>query len=107
MDPSRKTILLFWRANMRHPLLFFSTCLSWLSGMTLQRLILALIVSKALNRLVEVYQEPSGNYWHIFMPYILTFIAVAALSQVFIDLGLFLLSKLNTTFAHQRVVALG
>ena len=101
MDPSRKTILLFWRANMRHPLLFFSTCLSWLSGMTLQRLILALIVSKALNRLVEVYQEPSGNYWHIFMPYILTFIAVAALSQVFIDLGLFLLSKLETRVRPQ------
>lgn len=96
MDPSRKTILLFWRANMRYPLLFFSTCFGWLAGMTLQRLILALIASKALNRLVAVYQSNTTDYWHIFTPYIVAFVIVAILAQVLIDGGLYLLSKLET-----------
>jgi len=96
MDPSRKTILLFWRANMRYPLLFFSTCLSWLAGMTLQRLVLALIVSKALNRLVAVYQTNTTDYWHIFTPYIVAFVLVAIAAQALIDSGLYLLSKLET-----------
>lgn len=96
MDPSRKTILLFWRANMRYPGLALSTCFSWLAGMTLQRLILALIVSKALNRLVAAYNEHTTNYWHIFTPYIVWFVVVAILAQVLIDFGLYLLSKLET-----------
>jgi ATP-binding cassette subfamily B protein len=96
MDPSRKTILLFWRANMRYPALALSTCLSWLAGMTLQRLILTLIVSKALNRLVAVYHEQTTNYWHIFTPYIVWFVIVAIAAQVLIDFGLYLLSNLET-----------
>jgi hypothetical protein len=96
MDPSRKTILLFWRANMRYPLLFFSTGLSWLAGMTLQRLILALIASRALNRLVAAYQSNTTDYWHIFTPYIVAFAITAIVAQMLIDGGLYLLSKLET-----------
>ncbi|MGF7229441.1 MAG: ABC transporter ATP-binding protein [Candidatus Saccharibacteria bacterium] len=96
MNSSQKTLVLFWRENMRHPLLFLGTCASWLTGMTLQRLFLTLLASKALNRLIAVHTQAHVNYWHEFGPYLFGFLVIGLLAQVFIQLGLHGLTRLET-----------
>lgn len=99
MNPSQKVLLLFWRENMRRPRLFIGTCLSWLTGMTLQKLILALITAKAINKLVQLHAagNHTTDYWSVFWPYLALFIATAIIAQGLIDFGLYLLSRLETT----------
>ncbi len=96
MNSSRKTLLLYLRENLSHPGLFAGTCLSWLAGMTLQRLVLAIIASKALNKLITIHDTHEVNYWHIFTPYLVAFLAVALVAQILIDIGLIGLTRLET-----------
>jgi len=96
MSTSLKTLLLFWRENARHPFLFAGAGLSWVGGMSLQRLILALIASKALNHLIAVHNDANVNYWHEFGPYLLAYAIVGIAAQLLIEMGLYLLSHLET-----------
>ena len=57
MSTSKSTLALFWRENMRYPKYFLGAGFSWIIGMSLQRLVLAIIVSKALNHLVAIYNQ--------------------------------------------------
>ena len=99
MNSSQKTLQLFWRENMRHPRLFLGSIGMWVSGMTLQRLILALITAKALDKLIELHTTNShtADYWTVFWPYLLAFAVTALVAQLLIDYALYLLSKLETT----------
>ena len=96
MNTHLKTLRMFWRENMRHPLLAIGCSLSWTIGITLQRLVLALIAARALNTLVEVYSQPNIDYWQVFGPYLLWFAVVGVVAQALIDLGLLMLSRLTT-----------
>jgi ATP-binding cassette, subfamily B, bacterial len=101
MNTNRKTLLLFWRENMKYPGLFLMCCTVWTVGMILQRLALGLIAAQALNKLVAVYNQPDITYWHTFWPYLVSFVAVGLISQALIDYGLVLLSKLETKVRPQ------
>ncbi len=96
MNPTRKTLVLFLRENMRHAKLFLGASLVWLTGMTLQKLILALIASRSLNHLIAVHNRPHVLYWHEFGGYLVWFVVIAILAQACIALGLYLLSHLET-----------
>ncbi len=96
MNITRKTLSLYWRANMQHPHLFIGASLCWLSGMILQKLVMALIAAHTLNRLIVAYNQHTSDYWGIFWPYLIAFALVALAGQILIDLGLFILSKLET-----------
>lgn len=96
MNFSKQTLVLFWRENWRHRTYFVGAGLSWVLGMSLQRLVLAIIASKALNHLVEVYGQTNVNYWSEFGPYLFAVLTVAVLAQGFIVLGLLCLTKLET-----------
>lgn len=96
MDTHLKTLAIYWRENMKHPGLFWGCSLTWTLGMALQRLILALIAARALNKLVHIYDQPSLNYWDEFGSYLIAFVVVGVLAQILIDVGLLLLSKLTT-----------
>ncbi len=96
MNITRKTLSLYWRANMHYPRLFLGASLSWLGGMILQKLATGLIAAHVLNKLIVAYNDHVTNYWPIFWPYLLAFAAVAIAGQLLIDLGLFFLSKLET-----------
>jgi ATP-binding cassette subfamily B protein len=96
LGTTQKTLLIYLRENMRFKGLFLGSCLSWLSGMILQKLILTLIAASAFDRLIEVYNTGTQDYWPIFTPYIVAFIVVGLISQIFVDSGFILLSKLET-----------
>jgi ATP-binding cassette subfamily B protein len=96
LGTTQKTLLIFLRENLRFKRLLYGASISWLSGMVLQKLLMALVAASALDKLIEVYGTGEQDYWPIFIPYILLFIAVGVAGQICIDLGLFLLSKLET-----------
>ena len=96
MNTHLKTLGIFWRENMRHPFLAIGCSLCWTIGITLQRLILALIAARALNKLIEVHNQPNVDFWQIFGPYLIAFAVVGIVAQALIDLGLLMLSKLTT-----------
>lgn len=101
MDITRKTLAIFWRENCRHPLLFVSSSLTWLIGMTLQKLGLAFIIAQAINKLIHLHLQAGTSYWSIFRPYLIIFVVVGIVAQLFIDVALILLSKLETTVAPE------
>ena len=103
MGTSLKTLLLFWRANMRHKWLFTATALSWLFGMILQKLLMPLVAAHAIDLLVRNagHSLTPEVYWPMFLPYILTVITLGISSQVLIDGALVLLSKLETKVRPQ------
>jgi ATP-binding cassette subfamily B protein len=96
MNITRKTLATYWHANMRYPHLFIGASMSWLGGMILQKLAMALIAAHVLNKLIVAHGQHTTDYWPIFLPYLLAFIVVAIAGQLLIDLGLLLLSKLET-----------
>lgn len=96
MNTTRKTLSIYWRANMSYPHLFIGACLTWLGGMILQKLILALIAAQTLNQLIIAHNAHSTDYWSIFQPHLITFAIVAIMAQVLIEVGLLLESKLET-----------
>ena len=96
MNITRKTLSLYWHANMQYPGLFVGASLCWLGGMILQKLVMALIAAHTLNQLIMAYSHHTTDYWSIFWPYLIAFAAAALAGQIFIDLGLYILSKLET-----------
>lgn len=96
MGITQKTLSLFWRENLRHKPLFLGTCSLWLAGMILQKLGMPLVIAAAIDKLISVYDGFQGDYWQIFAPYVIVLVIVGAVAQVFISLGLVLLSKLET-----------
>jgi ATP-binding cassette subfamily B protein len=96
LGTTQKTLLIFLRENLRFRRLFFGASTAWLVGMVLQKLLMALVAASALDQLVEVYNTGEQDYWPIFIPYILLFLAAGAAGQLCVDLGLYLLSKLET-----------
>jgi ATP-binding cassette subfamily B protein len=96
LGATQKTLLIFWRENLRYKRLFFGTSATWLVGMVLQKLIMALIAAKALDKLIAVHASGAQNYWPTFLPYFIAFTIVGILGLAFIDTGLLLLSKLET-----------
>jgi ATP-binding cassette subfamily B protein len=101
MNTHLKTLRMFWRENMRHPFLTLGCSISWTLGITLQRLVLALIAARALNTLVEIHNQPNIDVWHVFGPYLLVFAIVGIVAQILIDFGLLMLSKLTTRVRPQ------
>ncbi len=96
MGTSRKSLIIFWRANRAHPGLFFGTIAVFTTGMILQKILLPLIGALALDKLIATYGAATGDYWSLFTPYTIGFAAVAVLGQVCNDIALWLLSKLET-----------
>jgi ATP-binding cassette subfamily B protein len=96
LGTTQKTLLLFWQANLRFKWLFLGTCSSWLVGMVLQKLLMALVAARALDKLIVLYTSGATDYWPALLPYLIAFAAVGIVGQVFIDGGLLLLSKLET-----------
>jgi len=64
--------------------------------MILQKLVMALIAAHTLNQLIMAYNHHTTDYWSIFWPYLIGFAAAALAGQILIDLGLYILSKLET-----------
>jgi len=81
---------------MQYPHFFIGASLCWLGGMILQKLVMALIAAHTLNQLIIAYNQHTADYWSVFWPYLLAFGAAAIAGQLLIDLGLYLLSKLET-----------
>lgn len=96
MNISLRTLLVYWRENMRFPHLFIGAGLSWVLGMSLQRLVLTIIASRALNHLIAIHDQSHINYWHEFGPYLFIFIGIAAIAQILIETGLIFLTHLET-----------
>ena len=96
MNISLRTLQVFWRENMRFPRFFIGAGLSWVLGMSLQRLVLAIIASRALNHLISVHNQPHINYWHEFSSYLIWFLVVAGAAQLLIEMGLLCLTHLET-----------
>lgn len=96
MGTTRKSLAIFWRANMAHPWLFFGTLASWITGLILQKIVLPIIVAFAINTLISVQGQPHLDYWQLFAPYIGGLALVAIVAQCLNDGGLVLLSKLET-----------
>jgi ATP-binding cassette subfamily B protein len=96
MGTTIKTLLLFWRANMRYKWLFASTGLSWLAGMILQKLLMPLVAAQAIDRLIQLSSSSATDYWPIFLPYLIAVAFLGFGGTGFIDLALLLLSKLET-----------
>jgi ATP-binding cassette, subfamily B, bacterial len=101
MNISLRTLLVYWRENMRYPHLFIGTSLSWVLGMSLQRLVLTIIASRALNHLIAIHNQTNVNYLHEFGPYLGIFIAIAVVAQGLIELGLIFLTHLETRVRPQ------
>ena len=101
MDISWKTLAVYWRENMRYPKFFMGAGFSWVAGMTLQRLVLAIIASKALSHLVAIHNQPHIDYLHEFGAYLAAFVGVAIVAQLFIELALICLTQLETRVRPQ------
>lgn len=95
MGTSKKSLLIFWRANMSHPWLFFGTLITFSTGMILQKIIVPLIAAFTLDKLVAAHLAGTGDF-ATFTPYIIAFALAAILGQAFNDIALVLLSKLET-----------
>jgi ATP-binding cassette subfamily B protein len=96
MNISLRTLLVYWRENMRFPHLFIGTSISWVLGMSLQRLVLPIIASRALNHLIAIHNQQHINYGHEFGSYLLIFVGIAAVAQILIETGLVFLTHLET-----------
>lgn len=96
MGTTQRSLLIFWRANRAHPVLFFGTIITFTTGMVLQKIIMPLVGALTINALVASYGAHTTDYWPIFTPYILWFAGVAIAGQICNDAALFLLSKLET-----------
>jgi ATP-binding cassette, subfamily B, bacterial len=96
MGTTSKTIRYYWRANMRYKWLFISTCIAWLGGMIMQKLVMPLIAARAIDLLVQYSTQPVDNYWMAFLPYIVGVSAAGLSGQALIQGGLWLLSRLET-----------
>ena len=96
MASSKKSLAIFWRANRAHPWLFFGTIGTFLSGMTLQKIMLPLLGAHVINVLIAAHAAGTTDYWPVFAPYLLAFAIIVILGQSFNDGALLLLSKLET-----------
>lgn len=90
-----KTLKYYARENWQHKWMFSCTVLSWIVGMLLQKLMLPLIAANAFNRIIDA-QSVGGLEWNLLTKPILLFVLTAAVSQTLIDVGLVLLSKVET-----------
>lgn len=95
MGPTRKTLAIYWKESLHYPFHLFYPLISWPIGITMQTIILPLIASRALNRLIQVYHSQPSDYWHIFMPYILSFALIGIASQGATASSMFVLAKLQ------------
>ncbi|EDK72318.1 ABC transporter-related protein [candidate division TM7 genomosp. GTL1] len=96
MGTTQKTLRLFWRANMRFKWLFTATAGIWLTGMILQKIIVPFIGAQAIDLLVKQVNGHSLDYWPMFLPYLAGVLALGLVALALIDLGLVLLSRLET-----------
>lgn len=96
MGTSRKSLSIFWRANSAHPGLFYGTIASFISGMTLQKIVLPLLVAHVINELIAANAKGTTDYWPIFIPFLGLFALVMIVAQVLNDVALLTLSKLET-----------
>jgi ABC-type bacteriocin/lantibiotic exporter with double-glycine peptidase domain len=100
---TKQTLRLYLNENLRYKWLFAATNVSWVSGITLQKLVLPLIVAGAFDLIIE---NQKHLQWSLFTTRFVIFVVVAAFSQLFIDIGLYLLSKLETRSIislHRRI----
>lgn len=96
MGTSRKSLSIYWRANMAHKALFLGTFATWGVGLVLQKIIMPLVVAQAINHLIAIQSAAHIDYWHEFLPYFGVFFALLVVSQALLDYGLLLVSKLET-----------
>jgi len=91
-----RTIRIFWRASLRYKGYFFGCAGTWVSGLMLQKLALPLIAARALAKLLALSAAHEPLAWHMFTSYFIAFVMTALVAQGLIDLGLVLLSKLES-----------
>ncbi len=91
-----ETLRIFWQANWRYKRYFLTTITTWLTGLILQKLGLPLIAAKAINKLIVEDRSGAAITWTGFMPYVISFVAVAIVAQILIDIGLVSISRLET-----------
>jgi ATP-binding cassette subfamily B protein len=105
MSTTKKTLRIYLTESLHYKALFAATNISWMGGMLLQKLILPLIVAQSFDQIVK--GQASGNLqWSLFTNKLILFVIIALLAQGMIDLGLVLLSKMETRVLkklHMRV----
>lgn len=89
----KQTLAIFWKQNKSW--LFLATCLAWLSGMLLQKLLMPLVAARAIDKLVLLAGSHQNDYWPSFVPYIISLIVIGLLAQVGVSSGLLLISRLE------------
>lgn len=95
-----QTLIIYTKENLRYKWLFFSMIFSWVAGIMIQKLILPLIVVKAFDVIIKT-QSSDTLSWNSFVFPLIFFIIAALTSQAFIDIGLVLLTKLETKVLPQ------
>ncbi len=96
MGTSLKTLIIFWRASLEYPWYLIGAMGAMVTGMSLQKLGIPVLVAAALGKLIEVHGQAGLDYWPIFLPYLITLAVVAVVAQTLNDLGLYFLTKLET-----------
>jgi len=96
MGTTQKTLLRYWRANLRFKGLFAATGFSWLIGMVMQKLGMPLIAAAAIDQLIKSVNTNTTDYWPIFAPYLIGVAVTGVIAQLLIDLALVFLSKMET-----------
>lgn len=89
------TLKLYMAENLRHKSMFFGTVFTWTSGMFLQKLLLPIIIAGVIDSLIRM--SNMGDYApEEFIRPLLYFLAAMLTAQLLIDVGLVLLSRLET-----------
>lgn len=100
-----KTLQLYFHENMRFKGLFITTNVTWTVGMILQKLILPLIIAQTFDQIISI-ENTDDLHWGLFTNRLIFFVVVVILAQICIDVGLVLLSKLQTKVIerlHMRI----
>lgn len=95
MGTSLKTLIIFWRANMAYPWLFWISLASFVSGIILQKIGAPLVAALAINKLIEVHAVAQADYWAVLLPYIAGLGVSLIVAQALNDFGLIMLSKVE------------
>lgn len=100
-----KTLKLYIGENLRYKKHFIGSNLAWITGISLQRLVLPLIIATTFDQIVNT-QDTSTLSLSIFLDNIITYIIIVLLAQALIDVALILSSRLETKVIerlHKRV----
>ncbi len=95
MSTTIKTLKLYLQENLHFKRYFLGASAFWTIGMLLQKLILPLIVAAAFDKIIQ--NQASTLSWSMFTKYLVGLGVMILASQLFIDGGLVLLTKLEVS----------